>query len=765
MLAIIIESRPLHTELVRNAIKSVQASINWPICLFYCDSNASDAEVIFSEFNNLDIQSLNKPVITREEYSEILMSYNFWLSLPAEHILVFQTDSALNPNSKHKIEEFLEYDYVGAPWSHLEGRIGNGGLSLRKRSVMLRALKTYQKETHPEDLMISALLYSMNAKLPSTEIASHFSVETMFYEDPLGVHSPWLYLPTAQLFKLKNGFSVLFDAYNVKTLTTMNDYKREIDLAIEKDLNDMKCEPSFMYPISFSFPTTSIFLGSNKTRLIAPLNPYDKSTYIYDNQQDYMKMYSESWLGLSPQKAGPDCFRHLEILACRGIPLINLHDVDNLTMIHYPKNLLRLVYKYIVDICLLKFKSTDANSFFKLNLDDVDLEFLTLVQNRLYEWFLKHLTTIEMMKWVFSQVNVKPNKVLFIDDTMAQHETTDYLASMVYIGLKELCGLNCTSTHQANLMYSDYTTNINNVYGNGFNWAKILSPDQRDLVLPETEIRKNIMNHEYDLIVYGSVRSNYYLRELVVKHYEKERVLYFDGRDGIYTQENDLSYDGIHFVRPLQNTKYYLEKQIHPLHSAKMHTGTVAVCIIGNIDESINLIPDLLIRIPHRSIVFMSGRSSETSKSPLNKLFEMDFKIKGSIESQDDLIDLFSMYQCWLNVYKYLVNQGMIDYIMLVHTSTKLFEFLPIELPLEENTIYTSYKRDCKEKQKDGIVIGPIGKIWKNLFYGKLEPMQKILGAYPNIQDLENFTNLQEFLYALVNVLNIQVVPSSIMFE
>lgn len=46
---------------------------------------------------------------------------NLWLYEkvlhPAEWLLVFQTDSIICANSKHDLDDYLEYDWVGAPWN------------------------------------------------------------------------------------------------------------------------------------------------------------------------------------------------------------------------------------------------------------------------------------------------------------------------------------------------------------------------------------------------------------------------------------------------------------------------------------------------------------------------------------------------------------------------------------------------------------------------------------------------------------------------
>ena len=105
-------------------------------------------------------------------YDTLFKTRSFWLSIPAELILVFQADSLLCDSTPWTIHDFLAYDYVGSPWRQEEcppdndrsisicyndyiemvrkagflahegyklptGQGGNGGLSLRRRSKML----------------------------------------------------------------------------------------------------------------------------------------------------------------------------------------------------------------------------------------------------------------------------------------------------------------------------------------------------------------------------------------------------------------------------------------------------------------------------------------------------------------------------------------------------------------------------------------------------------------------------------------------------
>ena len=58
--------------------------------------------------------------------------------------------------SSNKIEDFLKYDYVGAPWIHLPNMNGgNGGFSLRKKSKMLEIISKNKYNNENEDVYFS----------------------------------------------------------------------------------------------------------------------------------------------------------------------------------------------------------------------------------------------------------------------------------------------------------------------------------------------------------------------------------------------------------------------------------------------------------------------------------------------------------------------------------------------------------------------------------------------------------------------------------
>ncbi|OAA53824.1 hypothetical protein SPI_09269 [Niveomyces insectorum RCEF 264] len=99
---------------------------------------------------------------------------------PAEWLLVFQTDSILCANSQHNINEYLDYDWIGAPWSTTSRWGGNGGLSLRRVSAILEILREQVRVdgSDPEDVwMAERLGHRVGAKVADGPVSLTFSGE------------------------------------------------------------------------------------------------------------------------------------------------------------------------------------------------------------------------------------------------------------------------------------------------------------------------------------------------------------------------------------------------------------------------------------------------------------------------------------------------------------------------------------------------------------------------------------------------------------
>lgn len=111
----------------------------------------------------------------------------------AERILLFQADSIICTNSKEVIEDYFQYDFVGAPIDPAYGQGYNGGLSIRNPRLFLEVvLETNFSESGEkfEDQFFYKKLKERKAEMPTEDIAKMFSVETIYYETPMGYHQP-----------------------------------------------------------------------------------------------------------------------------------------------------------------------------------------------------------------------------------------------------------------------------------------------------------------------------------------------------------------------------------------------------------------------------------------------------------------------------------------------------------------------------------------------------------------------------------------------
>ena len=214
--AIIVESR-LHP-----ALELVMCNFernlpqDWKFLIIHSQSNKELIEKILRKNSLQRHQTILYPEhITHHIYNQMFFEKSFYGQIDTEHFLIFQPDTLLRDNySKQKINEYLQYDYVGAPWRHTHN-VGNGGLSLRKKSKMLEVLKTAKKEKKDYRLQMEDQIFSnffnlnVDIKKPSFEEAKNFSVETCFSENSLGLHKAWLYMDKDQMSLLHKQYPEL----------------------------------------------------------------------------------------------------------------------------------------------------------------------------------------------------------------------------------------------------------------------------------------------------------------------------------------------------------------------------------------------------------------------------------------------------------------------------------------------------------------------------------------------------------------------------
>lgn len=211
--SVFIEFRPLpHIEfLIRNMILKLNhqwshtiicGNLNYDFMKDVCKKISDHIKII-----KLDIDNLNQST-----YSELLASSYFWEMFDGEKILLYQEDSCI---FKENIEDFLEWDYIGAPWPlHQNDNsfgVGNGGFSLRTKKCMLEVISKISiyetKYNHstlsfikncnltvpPEDVYFSLNMIRLQiGKVARRENAFHFSSECILNENSLGGHNFWL---------------------------------------------------------------------------------------------------------------------------------------------------------------------------------------------------------------------------------------------------------------------------------------------------------------------------------------------------------------------------------------------------------------------------------------------------------------------------------------------------------------------------------------------------------------------------------------------
>ena len=135
------------------------------------------------------------PIHSVQGYCEFLLKHA-WKFVKTEFFIVLQYDGFVL-NGDCFSENFLKYDYIGAPWPHFDfHKVGNGGFSLRSRRLMqaVETLLTQQDFLIPEDIVICRkyrrqLERDTAIKFAPVSIAEHFSQELSVRNHPtFGFH-------------------------------------------------------------------------------------------------------------------------------------------------------------------------------------------------------------------------------------------------------------------------------------------------------------------------------------------------------------------------------------------------------------------------------------------------------------------------------------------------------------------------------------------------------------------------------------------------
>ena len=185
-------------------------SDDWQFIVFHGTKNKEYTENICKKvFNPKRVKLINLNVnnLNAETYSSIFYDKSFYNIIQTETFLVFQTDSIICSKHKKLINNYLKYDYVGAPWLD-GGGVGNGGLSLRKKSKMLEIVNNCKTKDDNGKYLIEDGVFSYGCKgipiyKPSVKEATNFSIETYISNKSFGIHKAYAYLDSDEINDIK----------------------------------------------------------------------------------------------------------------------------------------------------------------------------------------------------------------------------------------------------------------------------------------------------------------------------------------------------------------------------------------------------------------------------------------------------------------------------------------------------------------------------------------------------------------------------------
>lgn len=145
------------------------------------------------DFEGIEVINI-PPIRSKEDYSKFLIK-ELYKYFDTEFCLVIQHDGYVL-NGKSWLTEFLDYDYIGAPWIYSDGKnVGNGGFSLRSKKLQeILAMDDFIFATDPEDQAIGRLyrdylIKKYDVRFPNDDTADKFAYElrTPIY-DTFGFH-------------------------------------------------------------------------------------------------------------------------------------------------------------------------------------------------------------------------------------------------------------------------------------------------------------------------------------------------------------------------------------------------------------------------------------------------------------------------------------------------------------------------------------------------------------------------------------------------
>jgi hypothetical protein len=340
--AVYIEFRELkHSEfIIKNCV--IKLNEKWSHTVICCNDNYHFTLNVCNKINkNIKIIKLDITNATYNDYNNLLLTKEFWNMLKGEKILIYQSDSLLfNMN----IDDFLHYDYIGTPLLNkacilAKSSVGNGGLSLRTKKVMLDVLnhpgcdKKYSKiaenfklrakfDKIPEDIYFSQNIQNLKLGLVADEEAGKKFGFLNKYDNCFGMHAIW---------------------------HLCGPWKSIIENHMKNNLVKNGCKDNVVSTISVDKEVSTISVDNNSVKnddssnsSLLNLNKYtskNEKDQLYLNKMsqfcEIMNTTQNNVLSNPKQEFRYFCYRHLDYIRMIDLPIIPVNCVYEAVLIEF----------------------------------------------------------------------------------------------------------------------------------------------------------------------------------------------------------------------------------------------------------------------------------------------------------------------------------------------------------------------------------------------------------------------------------------------
>jgi len=202
------EFRPINEiKWVINALLHVYNNIDIGFSIVYGKNNEKFILENFGDWKNILLINTGDENHNSHSYSNRLITPELWENfLNWSHVLVYQCDALI----LRKIPElYFKYDYIGAPWKK-NNLGGNGGFSLRNVKSMIKVCEPYRNKKitnfkcpHMHEDGFFCRQQKFGFVYPNKyerEIHKEFCIESIFIENPVGLHKFYHWIKDNELF-------------------------------------------------------------------------------------------------------------------------------------------------------------------------------------------------------------------------------------------------------------------------------------------------------------------------------------------------------------------------------------------------------------------------------------------------------------------------------------------------------------------------------------------------------------------------------------